>query len=117
MGDRANVFVVEDGGSNPPVGVYLYSHCDGTELPRTLQAALRRKLRWDDGQYLARIIFCEMIRGHEAGDLHFGISARVYDGADRVIYVEPGKQRVTISPLRSWSFEEFCESDPTTLNW
>ena len=88
MGDRANVKVV-DGDST----VYLYTHWAGTELPETLARALGRQARWDDGQYLARIIFQEML-GDDDGALGYGISSTVVDGDDRVLVVDVDKQVV-----------------------
>ena len=57
MGTRAQVCVV-DGRDT----VYLYQHCDGYELPNTVRRALKRGTeRWNDGTYLTRIIFSEML--------------------------------------------------------
>lgn len=76
MGDRGNI-IVKDGESK----VYLYTHWTGSELPEVLKSALRRgKSRWDDGQYLARIIFCEMVKGQEMDETGFGISSTIGDG-------------------------------------
>ena len=52
MGDRANV-VIDDNGSQ----VYLYTHWRGTELPEIVRKALTKNQRWDDPQYLSRIVF------------------------------------------------------------
>lgn len=107
MGDRANVFV-RDGDEH---GVYLYTHGHGTVLPGILRDALRRgKGRWDDSQYLARIIFCEMVKNDVKGLTGFGITSRVWDGDDRVIVVDPDTLTVKVRN-RTWSFEEFCALD------
>lgn len=103
MGDRANVYVK---GYNGTPGVYLYTHWSGTELPEIVQSALARQERWDDNQYLARIVFCEMVKGHEDGETGFGIGASVGDGGDRIIILDPGTQEVTIGG-RTLSFKEF----------
>ena len=59
MGDRGNI-IVKDGNSE----VYLYTHWTGSDLPDVLRSALKRgKSRWNDGPYLARIIFCEIVKG------------------------------------------------------
>ena len=74
MGDRGNIFIA-DGEEH---GVYLYAHWHGSVLPGILRNALRRgRDRWSDTQYLARIIFCEMIRDDVDGTTGFGITARV----------------------------------------
>ena len=55
MGDRGQVFIKD-------TKIYLYTHWTGTELRESVRAALARgKDRWDDPEYLARIIFCEML--------------------------------------------------------
>lgn len=122
MGDRANVYM-KDGDR----GVYLYTHWNGTDLPRTLQTALRKKWRWDDAAYLARIIFCHMIEGLEDEECGFGISTHPPDGQDRVLVVDCALetvQDVTFENsryrprkphrvLRTWTFEAFiAEEDP-----
>jgi hypothetical protein len=86
MGDRANVYV--SGWDN--TGVYLYTHWSGYKLPETVQAALvRGEDRWNDGQYLARIIFCEMVKGDEMNTTGYGISATVGAGGNRIIVLDP----------------------------
>jgi len=91
MGDRANVYVHH--GSRP--GVYLYTHWAGSELPATVVNALQRgRGRWDDDQYLARIIFCEMIKNDVDGETGYGISAEVGDGDDRIVDVDTATQQI-----------------------
>jgi hypothetical protein len=84
MGDRANV-LVRYGNSK----VYLYTHWDGTDLPKTVKKALKRgESRWNDGQYLARIIFSEMIKGSVLDLTGYGISSEVGDGDNRIVEVD-----------------------------
>ena len=106
MGDRANVFVVEE-SEKPEVGVYLYTHWSGTELPSTLQDALARgKGRWSDGSYLARIIFSEMIKGEVMEETGYGISPYPQDGENRILTVYVDKQVVSFGG-KNWSFQEY----------
>lgn len=92
MGDRANVFIQED---EDGTGVYLYTHWSGTELPGMVQEALAGgRGRWDDPAYLARIVFCRMVRGHETGETGFGISVHIPDGNTRVLVLDTTKQQV-----------------------
>lgn len=74
MGDRAQVKVGD---------VYLYTHWHGTELKQAVHKALARKQRWEDAEYLTRIIFCEMLAldGEDAltEATGFGISAFLHD--------------------------------------
>ena len=124
MGDRANVKVIDrwtDEGKVKKDAVYLYTHWGGAELALTVQRALQRKQRWDDAPYLTRIVFCEMIRGHEADETGFGISGSICDNEHLLVelLVEPKKQEVIFRDMRweegfvegevrhRWSFSEF----------
>ena len=104
MGDRANVYVVDE--QEPSKGVHLYTHWAGTELPETVRQALLRQLRWTDSQYLTRIIFDEMTKGHVGGETGFGISFSVGDGDDRIVRVNPLTQTVDLGH-KAWPFDEY----------
>jgi hypothetical protein len=96
MGDRANV-VVETCGER----VFLYTHWQGSSLPLTLQAALKRgQGRWDDPAYLARIIFCEMVAGQEKETTGFGISASICDNEWPLLIVNVDDQQVRLANAR-----------------
>jgi len=94
MGDRANILVLGEGSA-----VYLYSHWAGTFLPETLERALARSEdRWNDVQYLTRVIFSQMLidDGDDAlnSTLGYGISSKVGDGGDRILVVDTDRQIV-----------------------
>jgi hypothetical protein len=91
MGDRANVAVVQPEGEGL---VYLYTHWAGTELPFTVQNALKRKQRWNDGAYLTRIIFSEMVKGQESAETGYGISTRMCDNEHQIVVVNPIEQTI-----------------------
>jgi len=112
MGDRANVLVREDSADS---GVYLYTHWRGTELPRLLQEALQRNVRWNDCPYLTRIIFDGMSKGTHGQELGFGIAARPQDGEDRVLIVDVESQTVTRGNY-VFSFEDFCQMEAWQLD-
>ena len=95
MGDRANIRVLQ---GHRKGSVYLYTHWGGTGLARTLQTALKRKQRWVDEAYLARIIFCEMIKGAEDGETGFGIATSPPDNGHQILTVDCEEQRVRIGP-------------------
>jgi len=117
MGDRGNIGIVQDGGKDT---VFLYSHWGGSELPATLQNALKREMRWNDPNYLARIIFCEMVKGQEDGETGFGISSRITDNEHPILIVDCRKQvvkirkynwdacRFSVGNLLTMTFEAFC---------
>lgn len=102
MGDRANIHFKDDKDTN---GVFFYTHWAGTELPATLQAALQHNERWDDPQYLSRIIFCEMV-GNDAGFTGYGISSVIGDGEGRVLVVDADAQTISYGK-QSWTFDEY----------
>ena len=107
MGDRANI-VVKKGTCDQHEQVCLYTHCNGSELKSTLQAALiRGKDRWHDFQYLTRIIFCEMIKDDWQSTTGFGITQNIWGGCDNVIYVDVCKQEVTLPSGDRYDFNDF----------
>lgn len=111
MGDRANIVIEKDNEAFPHE-VYLYTHWSGSELPDILRAALvRGRNRWTDGQYLARIIFSEMINGSVMDETGYGISTRPGDGQSNMIYVNVEKQTVR-HKKQQWSFEDFVSQVP-----
>lgn len=82
MGDRAQVGI-KDGDHGT---VYLYTHWGGTELAETVQAALKREERWDDAEYLARIVFQQML-GDDDGATGFGISTGIHGDIEHPLIV------------------------------
>lgn len=71
MGDRGNIHFVERNGGE----LYFYTHWTGSELPKILARALDRgRDRWSDEQYLARIIFSEMVKDEIEDNTGYGIS-------------------------------------------
>lgn len=90
MGDRGNIFVA---GAD----VYLYTHWTGSDLGPIVRAALKRgQDRWNDDQYLARIVFCEMVKGDLLGTTSFGIAATVGDNNHPIIVLDPATQTAAI---------------------
>lgn len=106
MGDRGNIKVTND-----VQHVYLYTHWSGSDLPTTVQTALRKRQRWDDEQYLARILFCQLVRKDDwEGETGYGIGTVIGDGEDKVVEVDVGNQMVTCNfPhfTKAYTFEEF----------
>ena len=121
MGDRAYIFVADDKSRDDALlGVYLFTHWGGSDLPFVFQAALALRLRWDDPSYLARIVFCAMVRGVEEEEAGFGISATLGDNDHLVIVADCQNRKVAFcrpdifesygiqeGAIASWSFEEY----------
>lgn len=110
MGDRGNICMKEESGNE----IYFYSHWTGNSLFDVLKEALMRgRGRWSDEAYLARIIFCEMVKHDLMDTTGFGISTYVQDNEYPIFYVNSENQKVSVGS-REWSFEEFVqlEADP-----
>lgn len=75
MGERNYIFLEND-------NIYLYSHWDTEkDLIKILRNALKRgRERWNDRQYLNRIIFSEMIKDDVLSLTGYGLSSDLHDG-------------------------------------
>jgi hypothetical protein len=123
MGDRGNI-CVDNGPNQSPV--YLYGHWSGSVMPHVVKRALdseRGRNRWDDGAYLTRIIFCELVSGDEKGETGYGIASHICDNQRPIIYVDPDKKIVGFSnedtprqPYVQWSFEDYCKLSEAAID-
>jgi len=105
MGDRANI-IMQGETDSFPYPVYFYSHWKGREIYSVLQCALEKsRSRWDDPAYLARIIFCELVKGNEMDLTGFGISTVMGDGGTE-LWVNTDLQLVNDDKMQ-WNYEEF----------
>lgn len=109
MGDRGEVKVGD---------VYLYTHWDADELPEMVKMALiRGRDVWDDEEYLARVIFSEMIKDHVLGTSGNGISAQS-GGVWRRIVINTGEQTISIKDngkcVIDMSFEDYVTRSDTS---
>lgn len=90
MGDRGNIVV----SSQSDGTMHFYTHWSGSELPQIVANGLKRGLdRWDDEQYLNRILFCELVKDDLLSDTGFGLSIQKDDGGTEV-YVDHDKKTV-----------------------
>lgn len=102
MGDRANIVVLDDEDRSGKIGLFLYTHWSGSELPALLKAGLdRAKDRWQDTQYLARILFQAMLDGDE-GTTGYGISTSLGDNSYPLLVVDVPKQTITEYPEKTY---------------
>lgn len=102
MGNRANVFFVDDETeSQGLVGIYLYSHWMGLDLQRAvlevLQGPVARR-RWGDPSYLHRIIIHNLLADHgdASSDTGFGLSTFLTDNSYPILVIEADKQEVRL---------------------
>lgn len=68
MGDRGQVKLIFGVRS-----IYFYSQSGGGSLLADVQRAIAKRLRWDDSEYLARIIFDTITEGEHDTETGFGI--------------------------------------------
>ncbi len=131
MGDRANVFVIDEFSTKKPDqpepgGVYLYTHWGGSELPEAVRVALAKRWRWDDSAYLTRIIFDQMTAGDQGSETGFGIGLHMPDNDGYpIIMIDTGKKEVRFmpcnwvkdrhvfgtTPAKVYTFEEYIAQD------
>jgi hypothetical protein len=121
MGDRGNIVIVQHAFNKETKkserrDIFLYSHNIGYKLPRMLQEVLARKSRWDDSSYLARMIFCRMVKGNVSGEIGYGISTYPTDNQCPYLIVDCKTQTVSASleekypeTFKSVSFQEFVD--------
>jgi hypothetical protein len=112
MGDRANVVLKQK-----PAEIFLYTHWGGSELPEVVRGALAKRWRWNDDSYLARIIFCELVKGSEAEETGFGIATAPPDNSYPYLVVDCAKQEVrfeeeqTRKVIKKYTFAAYVALD------
>ncbi len=112
MGDRANV-LIKYGNER----VCFFTHWNGSELPEVVRRALARGTsRWDDFQYLTRIIFCEMIKDDVMGLLGYGISQKPHDGEERIVTIDLNAGTVNVTGGDPVSLKEYAEGPVGWVN-
>lgn len=102
MGDRGNIKLV--GELNFPREAYLYTHWGGSDMKQILAEALEKsRSRWDDGSYLARVIFQTLI-GKDDGVTGFGLSTEPGDNEHPFLVVDVDANQVWEEPDMRDSF-------------
>lgn len=118
MGNRSTVTVRLDDEDR----VSFYSHWLGSDAFLRTRDALARQLRWDDPAYLARIIFCAIVKGEEDSETGFGIANTtrlmdnenprlIVDILNRVVFLVPSNvcpEKVNKPPSDAWTFAMFA---------
>lgn len=110
MSDRGSVHI-ED------TDVRLYTHEGGHRLFEDVANALARgKSRWNDPDYLTRVIFDEMV-GDDAGQSASGYGIGTYDARESThIVLDVTNKRVTMTSDGKWpsTFRGFIDRYATT---
>lgn len=89
MGSRGQVYMRD-------TGVYLYTHWSADELVEKVRAALSKRWRWDDPEYLTRIVFCQMVRAVEDLETGYGIGTHLHDDIWRLVELDCSEERVRV---------------------
>jgi hypothetical protein len=102
--------------------IFLYTHDLADSLVNDVYQALKLGARWDDADYLARIVFCRMMPPEQLlNDKGFGIGAKQYGDINLLITLDCRDQTISvISSLMenkhkySMTFTEFIENYSST---
>jgi len=96
MGTRAQVFIQDSYSDDASKGVYLYQHWDGDYLFQEVQNAIAKGDRWNDPEYLTRIIFCEMVKTFDQvdGSTGYGIGTSQHGDIEYLVIVDIENQNV-----------------------
>lgn len=107
MGDRGQVYFKES-------GVYLYTHWGAYELIKDVKKALGKKMRWEDVEYLARIVFDTMIGESQGEETGFGIGTEKHGDIWRLIEIDGTNVKVIDHghTIFEGTFEEFLNYEP-----
>ncbi len=111
MGARAQVSIKDRIQDIP---VYLYTHWGAGSLKEDIRIALERgKGRWDDYEYLSRILFDGMKGDDVTSETGFGIGISEHGDIELLIEILPD-QKVRIG-IDEWTFAEYIQ-EKFTIN-
>jgi hypothetical protein len=102
MGDRGQIIIDDE--------LYFYTHHVGSDIPTRVALALdRSRDRWDDPDYLNRVIFCDLV-GKENWEetTGFGIGVKYMDSDNQDLYIDTCKFLITWQDY-NYEYEEFIE--------
>lgn len=103
--------------AGPFGSVFLYAE-EGKGIIGALHRALSKEKRWNDPDYLSRIIFCQMVPEKEwDGTNKFGIGTEMYANIDIFVTIDTITENITIQARGSslqdrykMSFQNFIDS-------
>lgn len=85
--------------------IYLYTHDHAARMTNDVYSALAAQLRWDDADYLAKIIFCHMVPLEcWQQDKGYGIGTQMYADINLLITVDTTRQQITITSAKDKTF-------------
>lgn len=92
MGARAQVHIKD-------TGVYLYTHWGAGRIFEDVAEAIQKNWRWDDPEYLTRIIFDCMKRSDIEGETGFGIGTGQHGDIERLVVVDCKNKQVSFNEI------------------
>lgn len=112
MGCRGQI-LIED------TGVFLYTHWGANRMVDDLKKALSLHKRWDDDEYLARIIFCQLVKDDIDGTISYGIGTSQHGDIEKLISINCQEETIEVNDLymgtitKFSSFEDFISFKET----
>lgn len=77
--------------------VYLYTHSGAGSLVNDIHNVLSMRQRWDDPDYLAKMVFCKMVPVECWNtDLGFGIGTQLYADVNLLITLDTINQKILL---------------------
>jgi hypothetical protein len=114
--------IVENSGQieiiSPYGRIYLYTHENSKELVQQVHDILSKNIRWDDPDYLSRMLFCKMIPKEFWDDEKgFGIGTEQYVDINILVSLDTTKSTIGIYSVLekehyNATFEEFVNNYP-----
>lgn len=100
MGERGQVKIGK---------VFLYTHWGGHKLKKIVKSALSKRWRWNDEEYLTRIIFDEMIKDEIGTETGYGIGTTKHTDLNYPLLEVDVIGQVVREEKKKWPFEEFIK--------
>jgi hypothetical protein len=104
----------------PHGSVFLYTHNLAHNLVHVVRNVLEKKMRWNDPDYLARMLFCEMVPEELwYSDKGFGIGTEMYVDVKYIISIKTQIFTITLQERSeddgifrgtNYTFEDFLEN-------
>ena len=93
--------------------VYLYQHSGSETLVYTVYKVLSLRKRWDDPDYLTRMLFCAMVPPEKwDGETGFGIGTGLYHEVELLITLDIPTQQIKIQKSDElFNYEEMTFND------
>ena len=102
MGCRGQIYMKNS-------GVYLYTHWTGDGLKDIVKEALAKNWRWDDEEYLTRIIFDVLTEGDHGSETGYGIGTEIHGDLDNpLITVDVDNQAIYVGE-KKYTFKAFIQ--------